>query len=731
MATVLLTAVGTALGGPVGGALGALAGRSIDGAIIGGGKREGPRLRELAVTTSSYGQPIPRQHGRMRAAGTIIWATELVEHKDNTGGKKGQPSVTTYAYTSSFAVAVSSRPIQGIGRIWADGNLLRGTGGDLKVAGTVRIHTGHGDQLPDPLIAADKGAACPAFRDCAYVVFEDLALADFGNRIPALTFEVLADEGAIALADLVGPLGADASGHVLAPLAGFANEGGPVSATLDTIGTLFPLAIDAGGARLTIERAASNNTMAAPVLPPPARAWDDHDFGAGEGRRQDREAGEPERIAALRYYDVARDFQPGVQRPASHAPAGSGPQSTRTIEFPGAFAADDARTLADGAARRSGWRRETLQWRVAELDPALTPSAEVRVPGKPGNWRIESWEWRERGIELGLVRCNPAVAAHAAGDAGGTMPPPDMLMGPTILRAFELPPVGLDSAQPLRFAAAAGLGNWTGAALYLDRSGELVPIGRTGRSPAKIGQLTQPLPPSGGLRFERHASLEVTLAGPSTGFQSESLVGILAGANRLLVGGEVLQFALAEQAGPMQWRLSGLLRGRGGTESAALAGHAPGTGVVLLDESLVPLDPALVPSEGTVTVAAIGLKDFDPVLADLANPGVGRRPPVPVHPRAQRTAEGGLALQWIRRARGAWGWDDEVEAPLVEETELYRIGLGPPVSPLSVWQSEAPALTFDAATYDALLAEHAGQPLWVRQVGRFGQSDPLLITYLA
>ena len=58
MATLVLGAVGTLVGGPLGGALGALAGRQIDGAIIGSPKREGPRLDELKVTTSSYRQPI-------------------------------------------------------------------------------------------------------------------------------------------------------------------------------------------------------------------------------------------------------------------------------------------------------------------------------------------------------------------------------------------------------------------------------------------------------------------------------------------------------------------------------------------------------------------------------------------------------------------------------------------------------------------------------------------------
>jgi hypothetical protein len=32
----------------------------------------------------------------MRVAGTVIWATDLVEHKSTSGGK-GQPRVTTYA----------------------------------------------------------------------------------------------------------------------------------------------------------------------------------------------------------------------------------------------------------------------------------------------------------------------------------------------------------------------------------------------------------------------------------------------------------------------------------------------------------------------------------------------------------------------------------------------------------------------------------------------------------
>ena len=82
MATVIFAALGTLIGGPLGGAIGALVGRQVDGAIIGGPRQEGPRLKELGVTTSSYGTPIPRHYGRMRVPGTIMWATDLVEHPE-------------------------------------------------------------------------------------------------------------------------------------------------------------------------------------------------------------------------------------------------------------------------------------------------------------------------------------------------------------------------------------------------------------------------------------------------------------------------------------------------------------------------------------------------------------------------------------------------------------------------------------------------------------------------
>ena len=150
MATLVFSVVGTLVGGPLGGAIGALIGQQVDHAIIGSPHREGPRLKELAVTTSTYGAALPRHFGRMRVAGTIIWSTDLAEHRETQGGGKGRASTTTYNYTASFAVALGSRPIGRIGRIWADGNLLRGAAGDMKAAGTFRFHSSSIDRSRRP-----------------------------------------------------------------------------------------------------------------------------------------------------------------------------------------------------------------------------------------------------------------------------------------------------------------------------------------------------------------------------------------------------------------------------------------------------------------------------------------------------------------------------------------------------------------------------------------------------
>ncbi len=733
MATLVFGALGTLFGGPLGGALGALAGRQVDSIIFGGGNREGPRLKELSATASSYGTALPRHFGRMRVPGSVIWATDLVENQQTEGGGKGRPSVTTFTYTASFAVALASRPIIGLGRIWADGNLLRGAAGDLKAAGILRIYTGEGDQAVDPLMEMIEGASnCPAYRGLAYAVFEDLDLGNFFNRIPSLTFEVIADIGTFTVQALLDDIIPESEG--LMPLDGI--EGlsceGPVSDLLTLLDPLYPMDADAGGELLTIAR---GRLQSAPLaLPQAAVATDDGDFGAHTGYLRRRE---PLPIAApevLRYYDIERDYQPGLQR----ATGRPGPGQPRIVELPAALTAANARLLAERMATRAGWARETLAWRTTELDPAIGPGAIVTVPGQLGRWLVSEWEWRDKGVELSLTRMAPATSDAATAsspppaDPGRANPPPDALAPASVLAAFELPWDGHGSGDtPATFAAVSSAGsNWGGAALFVDHGdGSLLPLGTSGRSRCVLGSAVDALPVANPLLFDRSATVTVELVAADMMLSDATPQMLSAGANRALLGSELVQFARAVPLGDRRWRLEALLRGRGGTESS-VAGHAIAERFVLLDGKPIALDPAMVGTAAGTIIAAAGLGDAVPVESTIALQGITRRPLSPVHPRAVTLADNSLELVWTRRARGTWGWLDGVDTPLHEQAESYLVTYGPLDAPLATWEVAAATLTIDPVQRTALAADLPGEKFRVRQQGTYALSEPLVLATL-
>lgn len=106
MATLLLATAGAAIGGgiggavlgvgaaTIGGAVGSLLGSAVDARIMGAlapsQRVEGARLGNLQVSGASEGAVLERVWGRMRVAGTVIWATELREEvrTSRQGGAK-------------------------------------------------------------------------------------------------------------------------------------------------------------------------------------------------------------------------------------------------------------------------------------------------------------------------------------------------------------------------------------------------------------------------------------------------------------------------------------------------------------------------------------------------------------------------------------------------------------------------------------------------------------------
>ncbi|MBI2262290.1 MAG: glycoside hydrolase TIM-barrel-like domain-containing protein [Caulobacterales bacterium] len=186
MAQVVLGGIGGVVGGGVGRILGATLGGMLDRELVAGlepARQKGPRLTTLALQGAAEGAPVACVFGRARVTGQVIWAARFLEGRNTSSAGKGGPRTVEYAYSLSFAVALCEGPIDGIGRVWADGQPMDMTGV------TMRLHQGADAQTPDPLIEAVEADA-PAYRGTAYVVFEDLPLGSYGNRPPQLAFEV-------------------------------------------------------------------------------------------------------------------------------------------------------------------------------------------------------------------------------------------------------------------------------------------------------------------------------------------------------------------------------------------------------------------------------------------------------------------------------------------------------------------------------------------------------------
>ena len=711
MATLVLTTIGSVVGGPIGGALGAILGQAVDRDVLFRPKgREGPRLTELAVQTSSYGTPIQKVFGTMRVAGSVIWSTDLIESRNTASGGKGHPSSTSYSYAASFAVALSGRPILGVGRIWADGNLLRGAAGDFKVATGFRLHLGDEDQVVDPLIASAEGAALtPAHRGIAYAMFENLDLAGYGNRIPSLTFEVIADPAPMSAGAIVAEVsdGLIEGAAATLPLPGFAAYG-DARAVIDTIGAASGGWFAPGDAGLSMRVAgAAECTVGDDGVA-------DGTSGGTRGTGATAAIETVPRTVTLAHYDPARDYQSGLQRVRR---PGAG-QTDQRIDMPAALDAVSAKTMAQAALDRAeaGRVRRTVALGWDAID--IAPGACIAIADTPGLWRVTGWSLERMVLSLDCVRL--AAAPQPAQASGGrVLSAPDAVAGTTILHAFEIPP--LDdvtlSAPRLTIAAAGTAPGWRRAALLYSADGGASWIaGGATVAPATLGTLgSVPLMVPATL-IDRRSVFDVALAHADMSLSSATPSAVDAGANLALCGDELIQFATVEQIGATRWCLSGLYRGRRGTEAAIGTQRAGDRFVLLERDTALTIDLPLATLGGSVQVLASGIGDVAaPVAVTCEIGGASVLPPAPVALRWREVGAGDVAVTWTRRSRAGWRWIDGVDAPLVEERERYRVTLAARETTRTT-EVEAPMLALGAA--DRL----GGVTISVRQIGSIGES---------
>lgn len=198
-------------------------------------KIEGPRLDDLSVTTADYGTPMVQFYGTKRLECFCMYAEKIREKKKKNKTKGGK--YVEYQYFGTWANFIADHQIDAVLKIWLDRHLVldrTGTGGpvtrlidgplgiDLKLenSNALRIYYGTETQEPDPRLLAKieerEGAGmCPAYLGISYMVFEEVPLEKFGNRMPQVSCVATRNKTDKYPFERFADIGGNGSGHLV------------------------------------------------------------------------------------------------------------------------------------------------------------------------------------------------------------------------------------------------------------------------------------------------------------------------------------------------------------------------------------------------------------------------------------------------------------------------------------------------------------------------------------
>ena len=159
----------------------------------------GPRITDLQIQNSSYGQMIPIHYGNVRMAGNIVWMAPLiaVQKKKKIGKKK---YYKWYEYYATFAISFGEYgldPRRKITKVWMDGDKvfdsrrpqLQPKYGKPQIY--FQEYHGEETQLADPEMEKYMGVGnVPAYRGQLIALFPRLFLKPYANRLPNIIVEV-------------------------------------------------------------------------------------------------------------------------------------------------------------------------------------------------------------------------------------------------------------------------------------------------------------------------------------------------------------------------------------------------------------------------------------------------------------------------------------------------------------------------------------------------------------
>lgn len=275
------------------------------------------------------------------------------------------------------------------------------------------------------------------------------------------------------------------------------------------------------------------------------------------------------------------------------------------------------------------------------------------------------------------------------------------VLAATVLFLFDIPLLrDLDSnAQNTGFyyAMSSPMLTWPGGILFDSSDGSTFAQESASNSQATYGIARTGLAaPRSPWTWDSVNTLTVDLIHGS--FAGDTPLNVLNGSNALLVGDELIQFTTAVQNSDGSWTLSGLLRGRRGTEWAC-GSHVsnelvvmPTTGMERIQYPLATIGQLLYKKGVTLG------QDPATVLAqNFTNSGADLKPYAPVQITGFRDAYENLTIAWIRRTRVGWMNLSQDPVPLSEDSEAYSIDVMNGSAVVRTLSANSPTVAYSAA----------------------------------
>ncbi|WP_342269472.1 GTA baseplate fiber-binding domain-containing protein [Rickettsia endosymbiont of Orchestes rusci] len=246
----------------------------------------------------------------------------------------------------------------------------------------------------------------------------------------------------------------------------------------------------------------------------------------------------------------------------------------------------------------------------------------------------------------------------------------------SILWVIDAPPLNDNNPNQavLTLAVNSDDTNWSGAIIYYSHETEnYKPIAAV-NTQSTTGFVLNKIPTASSLLLDESSEIIIQLLYGT--LQSVNELAMLNGANKALIGDELIQFQNAELIGDKKYKLTRLLRGRSGTEWA-INSHKTGDKFILLNNEIinVPIPNNLIGKPVNYKAVTIGKTLAETDSFTFTYTGRALKPFAPVYAQAIKDAEGNINISWLRRSRIDNDWRDYVDVPIGEELEKYEIDI--------------------------------------------------------